>query len=83
MPSTTKTLAPNRVSLRSVITAMSEHCPSMNATPDEVAAWFAHGVTMLALITRDRTHPEHDEACVLAAKYSADARAARTSGATR
>ncbi|GHH49255.1 hypothetical protein [Lentzea cavernae] len=83
MPSTTRTLAPTRVSLRAVVTAMSQDCPSMTATPDEVAAWFAHGVTMLALITRDRSHPEHDDACVLAAKYSADARAARTNGAAR
>ncbi|MDX8146418.1 hypothetical protein SK854_30190 [Lentzea sp. BCCO 10_0061] len=83
MPSTVNPLAVTTLSLRDVVTTMSERCPSMKATPDEVAAWFAHGVALLRPIVRDRTHPEHDEACELAAKYSADARAARTNGATR
>lgn len=83
MPSTTNPLAATRLSLRDVVTAMSARCPSMNATPGEVAAWFEHGVALLRPITRDRSHSEHDEACVLAAKYSADARAARVNGATR
>ncbi|MFJ8963673.1 hypothetical protein ACIRG5_30215 [Lentzea sp. NPDC102401] len=83
MPFTINPLAATRLSLRDVVTTMSERCPSMTATADEVAAWFAYGVTLLRPITRDRAHPEHDEACELAAKYSADARAARTNGATR
>lgn len=83
MPSTTNPSAATRLSLRDVVTAMSARCPSMSATPDEVAAWFAQGVALLRPITCDRAHPEHDDACVLAAKYSADARAARTNGATR
>src|SRR5687767_12458101 len=78
--STTNALAVTRTSLRSVICAMSEGCPSMNAAPGEVAAWFERGVELLRPITRDRSHPEHDEACVLAAKYCADARAARAPG---
>ncbi|WP_146772093.1 hypothetical protein [Lentzea atacamensis] len=56
---------------------MTENCPSMNAKPGEVAAWFERCVNLLRPITRDRSHPEHDEACVLAAQYSADAIAAR------
>lgn len=50
-------------------------------------AWFERGVELLRPITRDRSHPEHDDACVLAAKYSHDALAtresARSNGATR
>lgn len=79
MPATSAT----RTSLCRITTEMSACCPPMNATPGEVAAWFERCVQLLRPITRDRRHPEHDEACVLAAKYSADARAARTNGVGR
>jgi hypothetical protein len=83
----TNALSETRTSLRAVVCAMSATCPSMNAKPGEVAAWFEHGVELLRPITRDRRHPEHDEACELAAKYSADARGAcmpaQKNGATR
>lgn len=78
MPAT-NALAATRLSLRAVMAAMTKDCPSMNAKPGEVAAWFERAVNLLRPITRDRSHPEHDEACELAAKYSHDAIAARTS----
>jgi hypothetical protein len=78
MPSTA-----TRTTLRAVMAAMTAPCPSLTATHEEVSAWFAQCVRLLAPITSDQSHPEHDEACVLAAKYSADARGACQSGGTR
>lgn len=82
MPAT-NALSITRLSLRDVLAAMTANCPSMNAKPGEVAAWFARGVSLLAPITRDLSHPDHDEAVVLAAKYSADSRGACVNGAVR
>lgn len=75
--------ATTRPSLRAVLAAMTQNCPSLNATAGEVSAWFARCVSLLAPITRDRSHPDHDEACELAAKYSADSRGACVNGAVR
>ncbi|MGZ3147288.1 hypothetical protein ACVDFE_35910 [Lentzea chajnantorensis] len=75
MPSTA-----TRTTLRAVMAAMTEHCPSLTATHGEVSAWFAQCVHLLTPITSDPSHPEHDDACVLAAKYSADARGACQAG---
>jgi hypothetical protein len=52
--------------------------PPEHATNAVVADWFALSVKLLSPITCDPTHPQHAEACQLAAENSHDALALRS-----
>lgn len=60
-----------------LLAAWQEAIPPMDAPADEVADWFERSVHLLEPITQSPAHPQHADACALAAENSHDALALR------
>ncbi|MET8756848.1 hypothetical protein [Lentzea sp. NPDC004782] len=67
---TNLTLIAAQPRLSDILTGWRLLDPGMQAADAAVADWFAFGVKLLSLITVDPSHPEHTEACALAAEFS-------------
>ncbi|WP_330272287.1 hypothetical protein OG205_35725 [Lentzea sp. NBC_00516] len=66
-----------------LLTTWQETAPPMTAPDIEAAAWFERSVHLLAPITGNPAHPQHAEACALAAENSHDALALRESARSK
>jgi len=77
---TNLTLTAAQPRLGDILTGWRLLTPGTQAPDAAVADWFAFGVKLLALITSNPSHPEHTEACALAAEFSHDAIALRPNG---